>query len=510
MGDHTTATHTISLEQYTLDDLQWLMETRPSLQLASEVEERIDAGARYIQVIATEDRHIYGVNTGFGALCTTRIAPEEMSTLQRNHLLSHACGIGQTMPEEISRLALLLKLLTFRSGHTGITLALVHRLLAYWNREVIAALPQKGTVGASGDLAPLAHLALPLLGLGQVYFHGQLVNTADVLEEIGWSPLTLQPKEGLALTNGVQYINALAVHCLLQARELIACADVIAALSMQGFSTAETFYQPQLHETSRHQDRRIVAANLRKLLEGSNHARLPQCNPAQEDPYSFRCVPQVHAAVRQTCRFAQTIIEQECNSVSDNPLFFPEEQLVLCGGNLHGESTALTLDFLAIALSELASISERRTYQLLSGQHGLPDFLVKRPGLDSGLMIVQYTSAALVNENKVLATPASIDTIPTCQLQEDHVSMGGTSAYKLMRILENVEYILAIELLVAAQAIDLNEGLRLSPRTRPLVESFREHVATLEQDRLQSQDIEQARLYLRDHRRSWFQDLGLE
>jgi histidine ammonia-lyase len=506
---HQRETHAISLKYYTLEDLRAIVETTPHLKLNPEVESKISDGAGYIEKIAQEDRHIYGVNTGFGSLCETRIAPDEMSKLQHKHLLSHSCGVGEIVPERISRLAMIVKLLTFRTGHTGISLEVVNRLLDFWNNNIIPAIPKKGTVGASGDLAPLAHLALPVIGMGKVHFQGQIVDTAVALEAMGWTPIKLKPKEGLALTNGVQYINANAADCLMQIGELIKCADLITALSIQGFSTANTFYQQILHETSLHPERQIVASNLRMLLEGSNHYKLPHCNKAMEDAYSFRCAPQVHAAIRQTFSFAKDIIEKECNSVSDNPLFFPEHDQVLCGGNLHGESTAFVLDFLAIALSELANISERRTYQLLSGQHGLPSFLVKHPGLDSGLMIVQYTSAALVNENKVLATPASIDTIPTCQLQEDHVSMGGTSVYKLCQIVDNCEYVLSIELLTAMQAIDLNEGLQLSPITAEIVEEFRKDIAFLAEDRNQSIDIEKSRGFLREHKRAWSTEVGL-
>jgi histidine ammonia-lyase len=504
-----SGTHAVSLNFYTLEDLQTLVEERPKLRLSPEVARAIDEGARYIQRIADQDRHIYGVNTGFGSLCETRVNPNQMSALQHKHLMSHACGVGEIMPERISRFAMLIKLLTFRSGRTGISLDVVNRLIDFWNNDSIPAMPKKGTVGASGDLAPLAHMALPVIGLGKVYLQGEVRDTASVLDELGWEPLTLKPKEGLALTNGVQYINAIAADCLLKIGELIKSADVISALSMQGFSTANTFYQRILHETSWHEERRAVAANMLKLLAGSNHFQLSNCNKAMEDAYSFRCAPQVHAAVRQTFAFAKTIVEKECNSVSDNPLFFPETDQVLCGGNLHGESTAFALDFMAIALSELANISERRTYQLLSGQHGLPSFLVSDPGLDSGLMIVQYTSAALVNENKVLATPASIDTIPTCQLQEDHVSMGGTSAYKLMQIVSNSEYVLAIELLTAVQAIDLNKELQLSPITAGIVRDFRQTIPFLAEDRVQSDDIAKARAFLLEHKRSWATELEL-
>jgi histidine ammonia-lyase len=404
---------------------------------------------------------------------------------------------------------MLLKLLTFRNGHTGISLEPVSKLLDFWNHGVIPAIPKKGTVGASGDLAPLAHMALPLLGLGRVHQNGGFVEGGDALRTHGWEPIRLKPKEGLALTNGVQYINAIAVDTLLQILDLVKCADVLAALSAQAFSASETFYDPLYHQTSYHDERRAVSANLTKLLDGSNHAELPTCNQSKQDPYSYRCTPQVHGAVRQVVDFAKGVIERECNGTSDNPLFFPEQNQILFGGNLHGQSTAFMLDFLAMATSELANVSERRTYQLLSGQRGLPDFLVSRPGLNSGFMIAQYTSAALVNENKVLSTPASVDTIPTCQLQEDHVSMGGTAAYKLMTVVENCGYVMGIELLTAAQAVELNEGLRLSPVTRKIFDGFRQEVLFLEQDRVMADDIEKAHRFLLAHCREWATTLGL-
>ena len=503
------AGHAIHLDYYRLDDLRDLVARRPALTLSPQAERKIQAGAEYVQQKAREDRFIYGVNTGFGALCETRIGADEVEELQYNHVVSHACGVGQPVPADTARLMMLVKLLTFRTGHTGVSVPTVQRMLDFWNHDVIPAIPKKGTVGASGDLAPLAHLALPLLGLGRVYFQGEPVDASVALAAHGWSPLELKAKEGLALTNGVQYINALAAESLMKVADLVKCGDIVAAMSIQGFSAARSFYQAPYHETTYHPERRTVASNLRTLLAGSNHADLPTCNRSQQDPYSFRCIPQVHGAVRQAVAFAIDIIEKECNGVSDNPLFFPDLDQIHFGGNLHGESTAMALDFLAVAVSELANISERRTYQLLSGQRGLPSFLVKHPGLNSGFMVAQYTSAALVNENKVLSTPASVDTIPTCQLQEDHVSMGGTSAYKLQTIIDNCEYILSTELLTAAQAIDLNTGLRLSPRTRGIYEGLRERVSFLEKDRVMNDDMEVAREFFLENRRTWSTTLGL-
>ncbi len=495
--------HLLSLGTYSLEDLRDLVEGRPTLSLSSEVAEKIQAGADYVQRKAMEDVYIYGVNTGFGSLCETRVLPSEVELLQYNHVVSHACGVGPVVSEEISRLTLLIKLLTFRSGHTGVSVTTVQRLLDLWNHGLIPAIPKKGTVGASGDLAPLAHLALPLLGQGQVFHDGALISGEEALGKLGYGPLRLKAKEGLALTNGVQYINAYAAEALATFGDLVAAGEVIAALSLQAYSASETFYQSLYHSTSRHRERHQVARNIQRLVEGSNHFRLPSCNNSKQDPYSFRCIPQVHGAIRQAYDFGYRVIEDEVNGVSDNPLFFPEEDRVLFGGNLHGESTAMALDFMAIAASELSSISERRTYLLLSGTRGLPDFLVGKPGVNSGFMITQYTSAALVNQNKVLASPACVDTISTCQLQEDHVSMGGTSAYKLQEILENCEYVLGIELVNAVQASELNEELELSPVTARIREEFRRHIEPLGKDRAMSEDLERARDFVREHRREW-------
>lgn len=506
---NATDIHQVSLEYYTLADLQNLVDTQPHLELHPDVEAKISAGAEFVLEKAEEDRYIYGVNTGFGSLCETRVRAEDMEKLQYNHVVSHAVGIGEIVPERISRLTMLIKLLTFRNGNTGISLTPVNRYLDFWNHAVIPAIPKKGTVGASGDLAPLAHMGLPLLGLGKVHFRNQLASSSTALEAMDWEPLHLKPKEGLAITNGVQYINAIAADCLMKLEDLVKCADLLASLSTQAFSASRTFYQAAYHETSWHEERQVVAANLRQLLDESNHFTLTTCNQSMQDPYSFRCLPQVHGAVRQTVGFAKDIIEKECNGVSDNPLFFPEQDLILFGGNLHGQSTAFALDFLAIATSELANISERRTYQLLSGRRGLPDFLVYQSGLNSGLMIAQYTSAALVNENKVLSTPASIDTIPTCQLQEDHVSMGGTSAYKLCQIIENCEYIFSIELMTAIQAIELNKELKLSSTTEKIFNDFRQQVKFLDRDRVISDDIESSHDFFLKHKKEWATDLNL-
>lgn len=488
--------HELSLQRYSLKELFDLAVEMPQLKLSEIVCEKIRQGAAYVKQRLDEGAYIYGVTSGFGSLCETEVKKDEQQQLQINHILSHACGVGPVVSEHISRLTMLIKLLTLRWGATGISLGTVQDYVNLWNAGLIPTIPKKGTVGASGDLAPLAHLALPLLGQGQVYCDGVIVDALPAMKAKGLALTRFQPKDGLALTNGVQYIDALATDSIVRFATLVKLGDLIAALSIQGFSCSRTFYHPLYHTTSFHKDRHIVSANLEKLLAGSNHFDLPSCNRSMQDPYSFRCCPQVHAAVRQTLNFASQTLEDEVNGVSDNPLFFPEENKILFGGNLHGESTAMACDYLAIAVSEMANISERRTYQLLSGARKLPNFLVAKSGLNSGLMIPQYTSAALVNENKVLCTPACIDTIPTCQLQEDHVSMGGTSAYKLSEILNNTYYIMGIELLTATQAIDCNNGLRLSGATRPLYDDYRAIVPLLEDDRNLSIDLENSRSFL--------------
>lgn len=495
--------HVIGLDFYTVEQIVSIVKQRPKLKLHADVQARIARGAAFVAKKCQEDRYIYGVNTGFGALCETRIEPHEMEKLQYNFLVSHSVGVGENVSVESSLATLFVKLLTFRAGNTGITLDVTQRLVDFWNEDVVPVIPKKGTLGASGDLAPLAHLSLPLIGLGEVHYKGSIVPAAKALADKGWQPLKLKPKEGLALTNGVQYINALGAEAVWRMAEFVKSADVLAALSAQAFSASHTFYDPLYHTTCYHEERKVVAANLTKILKGSNHYDLSTCNKSRQDPYSFRCIPQVHGAVRQGFNFVKDIIERECNSVSDNPQFFPEEDTILFGGALHGESTGITLDTLAIVASELANISERRTYQLLSGRRGLPDFLVAKPGINSGLMVAHYTSAALVNENKVFCTPASIDTIPSCQLQEDHVSMGGTAAYKVLDILDNSEYIYGIELMTAMQAIDLNKELKLSPGTADIRAKFRKSVAFLEDDRVLKHDIEASRSFFLDQQSAW-------
>jgi histidine ammonia-lyase len=497
------STHLISLDRYHIETLGALARAGTGLDLADAVATEIDAGARFAGELARGDAHVYGVNSGFGALAEHRVSVDDVEALQWNHIVSHAAGVGPPVSERLARLTLLVKLLTFRTGRTAISLDTVKRLIAMWNAGVIPVIPMKGTVGASGDLAPLAHMALPLIGLGEVWMDGRRCPASEAAARHGWTPIHFGAKEGLALTNGTQYITALAVDALLRIDALLDMADLVAALSAQAFSTSLTYFHPLYHSTTHHVDRRLVARHLAWATANGNHHTLSTAQRSKQDPYSFRCIPQVHGAVRQVHRFCRQTIEDELNGVSDNPLFFAEESEVLFGGNLHGQSVAFALDFLAMAASELSSISERRVYQLLSGRRGLPDFLALKPGLHSGLMLAQYTAAALVNENKTLCHPASVDTIPTSQLQEDHVSMGGTAGYKLMTVIDNCEYVLGIELFTAAQAAEMTPALQLSPIGGELHGAFRRIVPFVDADRVISGDIERARRFIGDEAPGW-------
>ena len=501
--------HELSQDYYTIEILSQLVAQAPHISLSPHIKSQIECGESFLKAAVAREAKIYGVNTGFGALYDIAIPKSQFSQLQVNLLRSHACGVGVTIPSKIVQYIFLLKLLSFRHGFSGVSLGLVQRLVHFWNDQILPVIPSKGSLGASGDLAPLAHFSLPLIGEGEVLYRGKRVKAKSVLRRLRLQPLQLQPKEGLALINGVQFINAIGVSEVSRSLLLSKFADLVASLSIQAYACSDGFYSYALLETSLHPERGIIISNLQRILKESNHANLSLGENVGQDPYSFRCIPQVHAAVRQALQFSKEIVERECNSCSDNPILIPEHDAVLSCGNIHGESTSMALDFLAIAVSELASISERRIYQLLSGNRGLPDFLVKSAGLNSGFMVAQSTAAALVNENKILCTPASVDTILTSQLQEDHVSMGGTAALKLMQIVSNCEIIIAIELIIAAQATELRDNLRLSPSTRWVLDEFRNHVMFLEHDRMLSEDIEKACEFIRNNGPAFVEKLGL-
>jgi histidine ammonia-lyase len=445
--------------------------------------------------LGSGDEIFYGINTGFGYLQNVQIDAAQLEELQSNLLKSHACGIGEEVPAAIVKLMIMLKIKSLSYGNSGVQIATVKRLMDMYNNEVLPVIYTQGSLGASGDLAPLSHLSLPLIGLGEVYCRGEKMPAADAMKKFGWEPIQLQSKEGLAMINGTQFMSAYGLHNLIQAERLLNWADVIAAISFDAFDCIAEPFHEKIHSIRAHKGQVATAARLRALLEGSQITT--QKKEQIQDPYSFRCIPQVHGATRDTFDYVLSVFIREINSVTDNPNIFPEDDLLLSGGNFHGQPLALVLDFLAIAMSELANISERRTYQLISGQHNLPMFLVKQPGLHSGFMIPQYTAAGIVSENKQLCTPASVDSISSSNNQEDHVSMGANAATKCKRVIDNVERVLAIELLTAVQALEFRRPAKSSPVLEAIVSSFRSLVSFNEADRVLHDDIIKAVEFIR-------------
>jgi histidine ammonia-lyase len=438
-----------------------------------------DAQARY-----------YGINTGFGYLQDVGIDASQLRQLQVNLLRSHACGMGQPVPNEIVRLMLMLKVKSLCYGHSGVQLATVQRLVDMHNSGLLPLVFTQGSLGASGDLAPLSHLSLPLIGEGELIWEGKRTAAATVLQQLGWPVLQLHSKEGLALINGTQFMRAYGIYCLQKAQRLLQWADAIAALSFDAFNCSLSPLHPLVHKIRPHAGQVHTAQQLLQFLEGSELANASK--KAVQDPYSFRCAPQVHGASKDTFAYVQSVFMTEVNAVTDNPNIFPDEDEIVSGGNFHGQPLALALDFLSIALSEIGNISERRTYQLISGQRDLPLFLVQDAGLNSGLMIPQYTAAGLVSENKQLCTPASVDSISSSNNQEDHVSMGANAATQCKSVMDNVEKILAIEWLTACQAIAFRRPGKTSPFLEKLVDSFRQKVSFNTADRLLHYDMMEA------------------
>ncbi|RZJ63905.1 MAG: histidine ammonia-lyase, partial [Flavobacterium sp.] len=406
----------------------------------------------------------------------------------------HACGTGDEVPAEIVKIMLLLKIQSLSYGHSGVQLETVERLIEFYNNDILPVIYTLGSLGASGDLAPLAHLSLPLLGEGEVYMDGFRQPANKVLEKMGWEPIVLKSKEGLALLNGTQFMSAYGVYVLLKSVKLSYLADVIGAISLEGFDGRIEPFNELIHMVRPHKGQIVTARRFNELLEDSEI--IAQAKQHVQDPYSFRCIPQVHGATKDTIDYVKKVFRTEINSVTDNPNIFIESDLIISGGNFHGQPLALTLDFLGIALAELGSISERRTYQLISGLRGLPPFLVNNPGLNSGFMIPQYTAASIVSQNKQLATPASIDSIVSSNGQEDHVSMGANSATKALRIVDNLERILAIELMNASQALEFRRPLKSSDFIEMFIKSYREEVPLVGEDRILHYDIENTIAFL--------------
>ncbi len=477
---------------------QW---NEQKLELSAAARERILTNRRYLDDILSKGETYYGINTGFGSLCNVRIANDELAQLQKNLVESHACGMGAEVPEEIVRWMLMLKIHGLSLGYSGVRLEIVQRLVDFYNHGVLPVVYELGSLGASGDLAPLAHLSLPIFGQGWVRYRGEKREAAGILQDLGLDPLPLSAKEGLALLNGTQFMSSYATWSLLRARKLLVWADLIGALSAEGFMAKEEPFRHPLHRVRPHKGQLETAARILSLLQGSDIQALPK--QQVQDPYSFRCMPQVHGASKDAVAHIQQVVETEINSVTDNPIVFHDEDAIMSGGNFHGQPLALHLDFLAIALAELASISERRTYLMIGGQRELPPFLSPNPGVNSGFMIAQYTAAAIVSQNKQLCTPASVDSIVSSNGQEDHVSMGANAATKLYRVVQNVQRVLAIELLTAVQALDFRKPHRSSDPLEQLRSEFRTVVSFMDQDRILHTDLIKAETFLDRDPQQW-------
>ena len=488
--------HHLTPERLTIAGLKEILDSRRPVALNEELRRRIVRCREYLDSkIRNSEQPVYGITTGFGSLCDISVGGDELSQLQRNLVMSHSCGTGEQVPSEIVRLMLLLKIRSLSYGYSGVRLETVERLIDFYNNGILPVVYQQGSLGASGDLAPLAHLSLPLLGLGEVEYAGRRRPSAEVLEEFGWKPLELQSKEGLALLNGTQFMSAYGVWSLIAARRLSGWADRIGALSLDAFDgRIEPFYD-EVHLIRAHRGQLTTARAFRELLEGSELIRRPKKHV--QDPYSFRCIPQVHGATKDTIDYVESVLETEINSPTDNPTVFPDEDMIISAGNFHGQPIALAMDFLAIALAELGNISERRIYKLISGSRGLPHFLVANPGLNSGFMIPQYTAASIVSQSKGLCMPASVDSIPSSQGQEDHVSMGANAATKLYRVALNTERVLAIELFNAAQALEFRRPARTSPALENMVADFRKKVPFIDNDTVMYPHIETSVQFLR-------------
>lgn len=487
---------TITPNQLTYDVLEQASEGMVKLELSEESVALIQKCRDYLDSkMKTQKEPIYGITTGFGSLCNRSISPEALNQLQENLVMSHACSTGTEVAPEIIRLMLFLKAHALSLGKSGVQVVTVQRIIDFYNNDILPIVYDRGSLGASGDLAPLSNLFLPLIGKGEVRHKGVKCDAAEVLAQYGWAPIKLQSKEGLALLNGTQFMSSHGVLALIKAFRIAKLADVAGALSLEAFDGRIEPFNELLHTIRPHQGQLETARNIRSLLEGSELISRPKKHV--QDPYSFRCIPQVHGASKDAIAYVAGVLLTEVNSVTDNPTVFVDEDLVLSGGNFHGQPLALSLDFLAIALAELGNISERRVAQLILGLRGLPEFLVANPGLNSGYMIPQYAAASMVSQNKQLCTPASVDSIVSSNGQEDHVSMGANAATKVMRVVDNLERIIAIELMNASQAIEFRRPAKSSPYLEEFLQEFRRAVPFVEEDIIMYQAIDKAVDFIR-------------
>ena len=489
-------THYISSTRLSLERMKEILDNREKIALSHESTEAVIKCRKYLDDKMEDiDRPLYGITTGFGSLYNVTIPLGDLSQLQHNLVMSHACGAGPAVRPEIVKLMLFLKAQSLSYGHSGAQLVTVQRLIDMFNKDILPVVYQQGSLGASGDLAPLAHLSLPLIGLGEVLYKGKVRPSAEVWKELGWEPIRLQSKEGLALLNGTQFMSAHAVWAILNSIRLSKWADRIGAMSLDAYDGRIEPFLPLTHMIRPHRGQITTGKRFMEILEGSELINRPKEHV--QDPYSFRCIPQVHGAVKDNIMYVESVIENEINSATDNPNIFPDEDMVISAGNFHGEPIAIPMDALSIAMSELASISERRTFQLINGVRGLPKYLVANPGLNSGFMIPQYTAASIVSQNKGLCWPASCDSIPSSQGQEDHVSMGSNSATKLVRIVDNVETVLAIELFNAAQALEFRRPAKSSPVIERIFEDYRKAVPFIDNDTVMQPLIEKSVQFIR-------------
>jgi histidine ammonia-lyase len=489
--------HEISPDHLSLSLLSQIISSGQRISISNNSRERIRACRTYLDHrINSSDELIYGINTGFGSLCNIRISDSDIEALQMNLVMSHAAGTGDIVPPEIVKIMLLLKIQSLAYGHSGVTEEVIDRLVFFYNHDIIPVVYELGSLGASGDLAPLAHLSLPLAGLGEVWMDGVRMPAQHIQEKTGLVPLHFRAKEALALLNGTQFSAAYAVWCILESLRLLDQANFNTALGYDAFNCRLSPLDAHIHQVRAHRGQVETAAAVLDILKGSEIAI--SAKTSVQDPYAFRCVPQVHGASQDALEYIIGAVVTEINSVTDNPNIFPDSDLIVSGGNFHAQPLALPLDHLALALSELGSIAERRIYQLIGGQRGLPAFLTPDPGLNSGLMIAQYTAASIVSQNKTLCTPASADSIVSCNGQEDHVSMAANAATKARRVVLNLERLLAIEFMTAAQALEFRRPMRSGTAIEAVLERYRQVVPKLESDRIISEDMERTRIFLKD------------
>lgn len=488
--------HKISAELLSIEQIGEIVYGGYKIELSDDAQRRISECRKYLDKKIEESTvPIYGVTTGFGSLCNVSIGSDYLAQLQINLMMSHACGTGDRVPNDIVKIMLLLNIQSLSYGFSGCQLATVNRLIDFFNNDVYPIVYMQGSLGASGDLVPLAHLSLPLVGLGEVEYKGKVLTSVELLKKFKWQPIQLASKEGLALLNGTQNMGAFAVWSLLQSQRLSKWADKIAAMSLDAYYGLTAPFTDAVHQVRPHKGQIVTAARMLELLEGSEIMEKPKSYV--QDPYSFRCIPQVHGTVKDTIEYVRSVVDVEVNSATDNPTVCPDEDLIISAGNFHGEPIAMPMDFLAIALCELANISERRIYKLVSGTRGLPSFLIANPGVNSGFMIPQYTAASIVSLNKTLSTPSSVDSIPSSQGQEDHVSMGANAAIKLYKVVLNTERVLAIELFNAAQALDFRRPLKSSPAVEAIHAAYRKVVPFIVDDEVMYPHIAQSIEFLK-------------